>query len=374
MYSYEKEDFIDGGYSTPVSFKRPKGTDSNKEGTSKMTSEQEHCSCCRALHCQQQSCQRDVEYDKMSNQVYGINHSYYQNQNSHRPDPIAGKDRDVHERQAYESSRHPVQEMKTYRSGQPDVGSEPTNDTYVPPHPGWILLLRFHKDGEVNVRRALTMCAKHIASDSGRILGLARSHEVCITEGGDAWTTFMKMRHVGCENMDVYSPETNYCILAIYYASLARAIQWFDRDSCFKQKDFPVPYTTDCIALPLTSSIDTKNCKTLVMTEYPKISHADYFREQFSIPTEDMMLSRFKASPYVVKTTSVPIDDPRQSVARHLRGSWIKRNSIITVSMFDSMQEALRYITDEEYIKCKQAQDKVSSPTTVIMDLEDWKL
>lgn len=44
-------------------------------------------------------------------------------------------------------------------------------------------------------------------------------------------------------------------------------------------------------------------CKTLVMTEYPRISHAEYFRDKFSIPTEDMMRTRFRASPYVVKGT-----------------------------------------------------------------------
>lgn len=309
----------------------------------------------------------------------------------------------------YVTPRQQQQDLPTYRSGRPDLGFDDGRTNYVPypqepirrrrpeydmppdigfdpyaepetskPHPGWILLMRFHRDGETQVRRALTMCAKHIESDSGRILGLARAYSVRIREGGDAWVTFGKLRHFGGGNWDIQqSPtqdETNYCVLAIYYPSLSRAIQWFDRDSCFKQKDFPAPYTTDAIALPLNSSVDTKYSKTLVMTEYPRISHPEYFRDKFSIPTEDMMRTRFRASPYVVKASSIPTDDPRQRVARHLRGCWIKRNSIITLSMFDSIQETHRYFTDPEYYKCKEAQDRVSAPTTVIMDLEDWKL
>lgn len=39
------------------------------------------------------------------------------------------------------------------------------------------------------------------------------------------------------------------------------------------------------------------------MTEYPKITHPEYFRDKFSIPTEDMMRTRFRASPYIVKGT-----------------------------------------------------------------------
>ncbi|XP_060595843.1 uncharacterized protein LOC132749923 [Ruditapes philippinarum] len=186
------------------------------------------------------------------------------------------------------------------------------------------------------------------------------------------------MRYFGGGNWDVQQApnhnDTTYSVLAIYFPSLTRAIQWFDRDSCFKQKDFPPPYTTDCIALPLNSSVDTKFCKTLVLTEYPRISHPEYFRDKFSIPTQEMMSKRFSATPYVVKATSIPTDDPRQRVARHLRGSWIKRNSIITLSLFGSLNETHRYFTDPEYLRCKEAQDRVSAPTTVIMDLEDWRL
>ena len=42
------------------------------------------------------------------------------------------------------------------------------------PNPGWYLMMRFHKDGESQVRHALIMCQKHIEADGGRILGLAR--------------------------------------------------------------------------------------------------------------------------------------------------------------------------------------------------------
>lgn len=221
------------------------------------------------------------------------------------------------------------------------------------------------------------MCNKHIEGDSGRILGIARPYGVRILEGGDSWVTFGKMRYHGGGNWDIEKyptkEETPYSVLAIYYPSLSRAIQWFDRDSCFKQKDFPAPYTTDCIVLPLNSSVDTRYCKTLVLTEYPRISHPEYFRDKFSIPTEDMMRTRFRASPYVVKATSIPTDDPRQRVAKHLRGSWIKRNSIITLSLFETMAEANRYFSDPEYRKCKEAEAKVAAPTTVELDLEDWR-
>lgn len=40
------------------------------------------------------------------------------------------------------------------------------------------MLLRFHRDGMAQVQRALTMCAKHIDADSGRIIGIARSYNV----------------------------------------------------------------------------------------------------------------------------------------------------------------------------------------------------
>ncbi|KAL4235436.1 hypothetical protein ACF0H5_007072 [Mactra antiquata] len=321
------------------------------------------------------------------------------------------------QQQHYESPRQPAQEsprhqpvygQQSYRAGRPDIGfqsEEPTSvpypqepirrrrayeqppdigyDPYAPneapkTHPGWILLLRYNKAGEAEVRRALTMCAKHIEADGGRILGIAPPRSVFIREGGDSWFTFGKMRYYGQGNWDIQqSPEdqkTDYSILAIYYPSLSRAIQWFDRDSSFKNKDFPARHTVDCIALPLNSSVDTQYGKTLVMTEYPKISHPEYFRDKFSIPSEDMMRKRFRATPYVVKTTSIPTDDPRMRVARHLRGSWIKRNSIITVSMFDSKQETDRYFTDSEFFRCKEAQDRVSAPTTVIIDLGDWHL
>ena len=39
-------------------------------------------------------------------------------------------------------------------------------------------MMRFHKDGESQVRHALTMCQKHIEDDGGRILGLARPYGV----------------------------------------------------------------------------------------------------------------------------------------------------------------------------------------------------
>jgi len=57
--------------------------------------------------------------------------------------------------------------------------------------------------------------------------------QVRIVEGGDGWVTFGGMRHFADGNWGVKdSPkhdETNYCVLAIYYPSLTRAIQWFDR-------------------------------------------------------------------------------------------------------------------------------------------------
>ncbi|XP_045193569.2 uncharacterized protein LOC123549501 isoform X2 [Mercenaria mercenaria] len=379
-----------------------------------------------------------ISQNKYREQVFGHLPKY--NYPQQRPEPLAGRNvpprnyrpssdtpvyQDKTPRNYYDSPRQQQQqeqyEQRTYRSGRPDLGYENYQNNFVPypqepirnrrpyyepppdigynpnggqdvmkehfredyeygsgPHPGWVLLLRFHRDGEVSVRRALTMAAKHIDSDGGRILGLARSYSVRLREGGDAWVTFGGMRHFGGGNWDVQQTpsqdDTHYAVLAIYYPSLSRAIQWFDRDSCFKQKDFPPPYTTDCIALPLSSSVDTKFCKTLVMSEYPRISHPEYFRDKFSIPTQEMMRTRFRATPYVVKASSIPVDDPRQRVARHLRGSWIKRNSIITLSMFDSLNETHRYFTDPEYLKCKEAQDRVSAPTTVIMDLEDWRM
>lgn len=90
--------------------------------------------------------------------------------------------------------------------------------------------------------------------------------------------------------------------------------------------------------------------KTLALTEYPKITYPEYFRDYFSIPTEDLMRKKFKAMPYVVKASSVPVDDPKQRVARHLRGSWIKRNSVITLSLFESLKEAVNYYTDRKLI------------------------
>lgn len=321
-----------------------------------------------------------------------------------RPDPYASP-RYPYAHNAYESPR----QQPAYRGGRPDMGFA-SGDKYVPypqeplsrrhdyvpppeigqrfdpykeqeivkPHPGWILLLRYAKDGDAMVRRALHMAQKHIDSDGGRILGIAPPYGIRIHEGGDGWVTYGRLRHMGRGQWDVQQgpnmDETNYCVLAIYYPSLSRAIQWFDRDSAFKQKDFPPPNCTDCIVLPLNSTVDTKYCKTMVLTEYPKISHPEYFRDKFSVPTEDMMRSRFRASPYVVKASSIPIDDPHQRVARHLRGSWIKRNSVITLSMFDSLQETRRYFSDPEYYKCKEAQDRVSAPTTVVMDMEDWRL
>ncbi|XP_052231750.1 uncharacterized protein LOC127845097 isoform X3 [Dreissena polymorpha] len=324
----------------------------------------------------EESTDRDAD---MSNDRQKEEQLYYQQQQQQSP------------RQQY-APRYPQEPIRRRRNEYeqpPDIGYDPyaaeqqnskrrdASSKGGEPHPGWILLLRFHRDGIAQVKRALLMCQKHIEQDMGRIMGIALSYGVRIREGGDAWVTFGRMRHFGGGNWDVQqSPtqdETNYCVLAIYYPSLTRAIQWFDRDSMFKQKDFPTPYTTDCIALPLNSSVDTKFSKTLVLTEYPRISHPEYFRDKFSIPTEDMMRTRFRSTPYVVKATSIPIDDPRQRVARHLRGCWIKRNSIITVSMFDSMSEAHRYFTDPEYYKCKECQDRVSAPTTVIMDLEDWR-
>ncbi|XP_045193574.2 uncharacterized protein LOC123549501 isoform X6 [Mercenaria mercenaria] len=327
-----------------------------------------------------------ISQNKYREQVFGHLPKY--NYPQQRPEPLAG--RNVPPRNYRPSSDTPVYQDKTprnyYDSPRQQQQQEQYEQRYNPnggqdvmkPHPGWVLLLRFHRDGEVSVRRALTMAAKHIDSDGGRILGLARSYSVRLREGGDAWVTFGGMRHFGGGNWDVQQTpsqdDTHYAVLAIYYPSLSRAIQWFDRDSCFKQKDFPPPYTTDCIALPLSSSVDTKFCKTLVMSEYPRISHPEYFRDKFSIPTQEMMRTRFRATPYVVKASSIPVDDPRQRVARHLRGSWIKRNSIITLSMFDSLNETHRYFTDPEYLKCKEAQDRVSAPTTVIMDLEDWRM
>ena len=86
--------------------------------------------------------------------------------------------------------------------------------------------------------------------------------------------------------------------------------------------------------------------KTLSLTEYLKITYAEYFRDFFSSPTEDLMKKKFRAMPYVVKTSSAPVDDVNQRVARHLRGSWLKRNSVITLSLFESLKEAIRYYTD----------------------------
>ena len=50
-------------------------------------------------------------------------------------------------------------------------------------------------------------------------------------EGGDAWVTFGRMRYHEGGNWDVQQgpDETNYCVLVIYYPSLTRAMQWFDR-------------------------------------------------------------------------------------------------------------------------------------------------
>lgn len=57
--------------------------------------------------------------------------------------------------------------------------------------------------------------------------------KVRVLEGGDAWVTFGRMRYHGGGNWDVQTApsqdETNYCVLAIFYPSLTRAIQWFDR-------------------------------------------------------------------------------------------------------------------------------------------------
>ncbi|XP_052818992.1 uncharacterized protein LOC128244907 isoform X4 [Mya arenaria] len=373
-----------------------------------------------------------ISQHKYKEQVFGGRPSFYDGQR--KPEPLDGRDKRFeqqsyisprYEQQSYQSPRQePEQQARAYRSGRPDLGFEPPKDVYVPypqepfrrrhneyeqppeigydpyaseqqqkssktrqdlttedghgPHPGWLLLLRFHKDGLSQVQRALTMAQKHIEMDQGRILGIARSYAIRIVEGGDGWVLFGGMRHMGNGQWGVKdSPrhdDTNYCMLAIYYPSLARAIQWFDRDSAFKQKDFPPPHTTDCIALPLNAGVDTKFSKTLVMSEYPKISHPEYFRDKFSIPTEDMLRTRFRSNPYVVKATSMAIDDPRKRVARHLRGCWIKQNGIISVSMFESIQEAQRYYNDPEYLKAKECQDRVSAPNTVIVGLEDWRL
>ena len=62
------------------------------------------------------------------------------------------------------------------------------------------------------------------------------------------------------------------------------------------------------------------------------------------------MKLKYKAKPYVVKATSLPVDNPRERVARHLRGSWIKRNSVITLSLFQSLRDAVNYFNDSKFI------------------------
>ena len=47
--------------------------------------------------------------------------------------------------------------------------------------------MRFHKDGESQVRHALTMCQKHIEDDGGRILGLARPYGVSASSILGVW-------------------------------------------------------------------------------------------------------------------------------------------------------------------------------------------
>ncbi|KAL3858979.1 hypothetical protein ACJMK2_009249 [Sinanodonta woodiana] len=242
-------------------------------------------------------------------------------------------------------------------------------------HPGWFFLMRFNKAGIHIVKDALQRRNETIRSDGGQVLGIAQSHSIKVVQGGEGWVTHGRMVNKGSSWYVQNSPEqleTDMCVLVMWFHSVQKGLEWIVGDVYFKQVDFPHPYGMDIIALPVYEMPDQRS-RTLVLTEYPRIDNPDQFRDAFARPSEQLMRSsKVQAYPQFIRAMTVPPTSPEDRVSRHVRGYWLKRNSIVSAHMFSSFDTALDYFyRNEEARRLRQVEETLSYPTTIIMDLAD---
>ncbi|XP_061189936.1 uncharacterized protein LOC133197754 isoform X3 [Saccostrea echinata] len=212
---------------------------------------------------------------------------------------------------------------------------------------GVYLFVRTNKLAKADVVKALQEGRSVLANSYGQLKGIATSREIQLLEGHEGWDIHAHITRTGDywleQSQD--SAEINDIIIVIWFPTFNDAEKWVISEKHFKISNYPDPYGSDVLILPLNDSQPQERIAyTYLMTEYPRTMDSDYFRDVFAPRIRALLQQKFGINEFFIQSVGAKI----------IRGSWLKNNSIVTGIQFRNRREAQDFFFDPEYRQIRQ--------------------
>ncbi|XP_062583164.1 uncharacterized protein LOC134244914 isoform X24 [Saccostrea cucullata] len=224
------------------------------------------------------------------------------------------------------------------------------NPSHHPPkstNSGVYLFVRTNKLAKADVVKALQEGRSVLANSYGQLKGIATSREIQLLEGNEGWDIHAHITRTGDYWLEQSreSTEINDIIIVIWFPTFNDAEKWVISEKHFKISNYPDPYGSDVLILPLNDSQPQERIAyTYLMTEYPRTMDSDHFRDVFAPRIRALLQKKYGINEFFIQSVG----------AKVIRGSWLKNNSIVTGIQFRNRREAQDFFFDPEYRQIRQ--------------------
>ncbi|XP_062583158.1 uncharacterized protein LOC134244914 isoform X18 [Saccostrea cucullata] len=236
-----------------------------------------------------------------------------------------------------------------------NLGPNYVNDRYLRPeerqpkstNSGVYLFVRTNKLAKADVVKALQEGRSVLANSYGQLKGIATSREIQLLEGNEGWDIHAHITRTGDYWLEQSreSTEINDIIIVIWFPTFNDAEKWVISEKHFKISNYPDPYGSDVLILPLNDSQPQERIAyTYLMTEYPRTMDSDHFRDVFAPRIRALLQKKYGINEFFIQSVG----------AKVIRGSWLKNNSIVTGIQFRNRREAQDFFFDPEYRQIRQ--------------------
>lgn len=236
--------------------------------------------------------------------------------------------------------------------------------------PGGIYLIRFHDSGFDEVRLAFREQQTLIKTYEGKVLGIARKHNVYAIEGDADWHYSRNQQHR--QQVRINYKSVDDAIATLWFPSRERAEEFCGNHfrNRFQQHNFPTPHSFEAHYIALLAKPFLRDLDTYLVIEV--LNAKRYSPDQiqrFDSETREAILQFIPNSiPFVASTI-----EGHRTLKPGSTALFRDRNSKVFVSLFSSMSE-ISDLWARGIIQNKLAEWNITGPINVwAFALKDWQ-